>query len=125
MKQKSMSELEQEVMIIVWKCKSCSVRDIMVKLTNKKLAYTTVATILQRLYKKEIVTRKSQGISFIYSPKIAKETYTKRFAQAFIRKFFSSFTDTAIVSFAQSINTLPPNKKSYLLKLLKEKHESK
>lgn len=120
-----MSEMEQKVMVIIWNCKSCSVRNIMAQLTNRKLAYTTVATILHRLYKKGIVVRKSQGISFSYSPKVAKETYTKRFAQAFIKKFFSSFADTAIVSFAESIDTLPPNKKSYLLKLLRKKHESK
>jgi len=125
MVQQSMSKLEQKVMAIIWKCKSCSVRDVMAKLTNTELAYTTVATILQRLYKKGIVARKCQGISFIYSPKIAKETYSKRFVQNFVKKFFSTFNDTAIVSFAQSIDTLPPNKKSYLLKLLQEKHESK
>ncbi|PIU75082.1 MAG: hypothetical protein COS76_02625 [Candidatus Portnoybacteria bacterium CG06_land_8_20_14_3_00_39_12] len=125
MKQKSMSKLEQEVMVIVWKCRSCSVRNIMTKLTNKKLAYTTVATILHRLYNKGLVARKSQGISFSYSPKIAKETYIKRFAQAFINKFFSSFGDTAVISFAQSIDSLPADKKSYLLKLLQKKYESK
>lgn len=125
MTQKSMSDLEQEVMLIIWKCKSCSVRDIMTQLTNKKLAYTTIATILHRLYIKGLVARKSHGISFCYSPKIAKEAYTKRFAQAFVRKFFSSFADTAIVSFAESIDTLPPTKKSYLLKLLQKRHESK
>lgn len=125
MEQKSMSELEQEVMVIIWNCKSCSVRDIMAQLTNKKLAYTTVATILHRLYIKRLVARKSQGVSFCYSPKIAKKTYTRRFAQAFVKKFFSSFADTAIVSFAESIDTLPPTKKSYLLKLLQKRHESK
>lgn len=117
-----MSKLEQDVMGIIWKCKSCSVRDVMVKfISKKKLAYTTVATILQRLFEKGIVLRKSQGISFTYSPKITKETYSKKFAQAFIKNFFSSFSDTAIVSFAESIETLPKEKKSYLLKLLERK----
>lgn len=122
MAQQMMSKLEQEVMSVIWKCRSCSVRDVMTKLTNKKkLAYTTVATILQRLYEKGIVTRKSYGISFTYSPKITKEIYSKKFAQSFIKKFFSSFSDTAVVSFAESLDTLPKEKKSYLLKLLEEK----
>ncbi|MEK7096999.1 MAG: BlaI/MecI/CopY family transcriptional regulator [Patescibacteria group bacterium] len=121
MVQQSMSKLEQEVMSIIWKCKSCSVRDVMTKLSNKKLAYTTVATILQRLYKKGIVLKKSWENSFVYSPKITKETYSKKFAQTFIKKFFSSFSDTAVVSFAESIDTLPKEKKLYLLKLLERK----
>lgn len=120
-----MSELEQEVMTIVWECKSCSVRDVMVKLTNKKLAYTTIATILQRLYEKRIVTRIDLGISFTYSPKVTKETYAKRFTQTFMKKFLSSFGDTAIASFAESIEKLPKDKKEYFLKLLSEQHETK
>lgn len=125
MTQKSMSELEQEVMAIIWNCTPCSVRDVMKKLSNKKLAYTTIATILYRLYKKGIVTRKGQGISFIYSPKVTKETYAKQFAQSFMKKFFSSFGDTAIASFAQSLETLPKEKKDYFLKLLEKRNENK
>lgn len=124
MVQKSMSALEQEVMNIVWECKSCTVRDVMEKLTNKKFAYTTVATILQRLYQKEIVTRKGQGIAFIYAPKVTKEAYTKKLAHSFVKKFFSSFGDIAIVSFAESIDRLPKDNKSYLLKLLEKQHEA-
>ena len=112
MAQKSMSKLEQEVMAIIWKCKSCSVRDVMSKLSNTKFAYTTVATILQRLYKKGIVARKERGISFIYLPKVTKETYAKKLAQVFVKNFYSAFSDTAIVSFAESIETLPKEKKS-------------
>lgn len=120
-----MSKLEQEVMAIIWKCKSCSVRDVMAKLSNTRLAYTTVATILQRLYKKGIVARKGQGVSFIYLPKVTKETYAKKLAQLFVKNFYSAFNDTAIVSFAESIETLPKAKKSYFLKLLQDKNESK
>jgi len=125
MVQKSMSKLEQEVMAIIWKCKSCSVRDVMTKLANTKLAYTTVATILQRLYKKGIVARKGQGVSFVYLPKVTKETYARKLAQLFVKNFYSAFNDTAIVSFAESIETLPKEKKSYFLKLLQDKNEIK
>lgn len=120
-----MSKLEQEVMAIIWKCKSCSVRDIMAKLRHTKLAYTTVATILYRLYKKGIVVRKGQGLSFVYMPKVTKETYAKKLAQIFVKNFYSAFSDAAIVSFAESIETLPKEKKSYFLKLLQDKHEIK
>lgn len=125
MAQKSMSKLEQEVMAIIWTCKSCSVRDVMAKLSHTKLAYTTVATILQRLYKKGIVGRKEHGLSFVYIPKVTKETYAKKLAQIFVKNFYSAFNDTAIVSFAESIETLPKEKKSYFLKLLQDKNEIK
>lgn len=124
MAQKSMSKLEQEVMAVIWKCKSCSVRDVMAKLSNTRLAYTTVATILQRLYKKGIVARKEQGVSLVYLPKVTKETYAKKLAHVFMRNFYSAFNDAAIVSFAESIEALPKEKKSYFLKLLQDKNDN-
>lgn len=123
MKPKTISELEQEVMNIVWKCRGCSVREVREKLINKKkLAYTTIATILQRLYEKGLVNRDSKDSTLLYSPKISKETYGKKMAHLFINKFFSAFGDVAIASFAESIEKLPKKKKDYFLKLL-EKHD--
>lgn len=119
MKPKSLGDLEQEVMDIVWGLEKCSVRDVLEKLNkNRQLAYTTVATILQRLHEKGLVNRKDKGVAFIYTPKLSKEVYSKNLAQSFIKKFFNSFGDVGVASFAQSIDSLPKKKKGYLLELL-------
>lgn len=122
METKQLSELEQEVMNIVWELKNCSVRDVLEELTkSKKLAYTTVATILQRLNDKGVVVRKGSGQTFSYSPKISREVYSKNVAQTFIQKFFRSFGDTALASFAETLDKLPTEKKKHLLKLLSDR----
>ena len=116
---KPISELEKKVMNIVWNCQDCSVRDVLKKLNKRKrLAYTTVATILQRLYKKGLVHREYKKRVLHYSPKLTKKDYGKNVASSFISKFFSSFPDVAVASFAESIEGLPKNKRKYLLKLL-------
>lgn len=115
----SLGELEKEVMDILWTDKKCSARDVLNKLQrDKKLAYTTVATILQRLHDKELVKRVENKSGYLYSPQLSKETYSKSIANAFLNKFINSFGDTAIASFADSIEKLPLKKKNYLLKLL-------
>ena len=112
-------------MNIIWEYGHCSVRDVLERINKKKkLAYTTIATILQRLYDKGLVTRTNNEVVFYYSPKLSKENYSKNMARSFIAKFFNSFGDTAISSFAESIEELPKNKKEYFLKLL-IKHETK
>jgi len=119
MKPQSLSQLEQKIMNIVWICKDCSVREVLKKINRKKkLAYTTVATILQRLYEKGLVVRKNKDSIIHYSPKLSKENYSKTMASSFISKFFTSFGDAAIASFADSIDKLPKSKKDYLLELL-------
>src|SRR3989344_257732 len=126
MKSKNLSELEQELMNIVWECGDCSVRGVLGKLKRKKpLAYTTVATILQRLYEKGLVARTNKDFVIRYSPKQSKEDYSRKMAKSFIARFMSVFGDAAIVSFAQSIETLPKEKKDYFLKLLERHNENK
>lgn len=126
MKTTNLGELEKQIMDIVWECKSCSARDILTKLEkDRKLAYTTVATILQRLYDKGLVTRKDDKLGHIYSPKLSKEKYSRNIAQSFLNKFIHSFGDAAIASFAESIDKLPEEKRKYFLEILEDNDKNK
>ena len=119
MQRKTLSPLEQEVMNIVWELNNCQVKNVMEKLSkNKPLAYTTVATLLQRLYEKGMVRRKSEGLAFVYSPKYTQEEHGKTVAKSFLRNFFKSFGESAMVSFAESVESLPKKKRKDFLKLL-------
>ena len=124
MKIKPLSPLEQEVMNIVWGFKQCTVRDVLGKLKRKHLAYTTVSTILTRLYEKGMLAKRGEDTAIIYKPKIEKKDYGKSVAGSFFAKFFHSFGDAAITSFAESIEKLPKEKKDYFLKLLEKRHEN-
>lgn len=119
-KPKSLSGLEQVVMNIVWELKNCTVRDVLLELNQtKKLAYTTVATILQRLCDKGLVKKLGKSHTLIYTAKQSKELYSKNIVKSYLQKFIHSFGDTAIASFAKSIESLPKAKRAYFLKLLK------
>ncbi len=119
MKTKPLSELEQEVMNIVWEFETCSVRDVLEQISKQKeLAYTTVATILQRLYEKGLVVQKDKDFMVHYAARVSKEAYSKNMAKSFIQKFVGTFGDIAIASFAESVDKLPKEKKEYFLSLL-------
>lgn len=126
MKSNSLGELEQQVMDIVWEYKNCSTRDVLTKIPNdRKLAYTTVATVLQRLCEKGLVKRTEDKSSHSYSPKLTKESYSKNIAKSFLKKFIDSFGDTAIASFAESIDKLPEKKRKYFLEIIHEYDKDK
>ena len=121
MKSANLGELEKQIMDIVWSHKECSARQVVDELNKRrKVAYTTITTILQRLEHKGLITKRSEGIAYVYRPRLSKEVYSKRVARSFLKKFISSFGDTAIVSFADSIEMLPKEKRDYFLRLLKE-----
>jgi predicted transcriptional regulator len=61
--------LEMKVLGLLQGNGSCSVSDVQTQLANqgRKLAYTTVMTILSRLHDKAYLTRERQGRQYIYS----------------------------------------------------------
>lgn len=123
---KPLGKLEKQVMDILWDCRKCTVQDVTDTIRKKRdIAYTTVATILQRLYDKELVRRRKSGASYIYASRIHKKSYLKVVSQSFLEKLIGSFGDVAIASFAESIEDLPKKKREKLLRLLDEYEKSK
>ena len=88
MKIKPLSPLEQEAMNIVWSFKQCTVRDVLRKLKNKNLAYTTVSTILTRLYEKGMLAKLGEGAAIIYEPKIEKKIMASQLPDPSSPNFF-------------------------------------
>jgi len=61
--------LEMECLNSLWRLGEGSVRKIQEDLTpRRKLAYTTVMTLLERLVKRGRVARRKQGRAFVYAP---------------------------------------------------------
>lgn len=126
MKTKPLSELEQEVMDVVWALGKCTIREV-VEETNKtkNLAYTTIATILERLYEKGLVNKDTSAFTVVFVPRQTKEEFSRKMARTLLDRFFGTFGDAALASFAQSIDRLPKEKKEYFLKLLHEYDKNK
>ncbi len=71
---KSLGPLELEVMQRLWARGQATVKDIWEGLyEERKLAYTTVATVLRMVEKKGFVTHHLRNRQFVYTPKIEQE----------------------------------------------------
>lgn len=101
-----MGELESSVMEIIWqKSNPASVREITVQLQKKrKIAYTTVMTIMSRLVDKGLLHRQSEGRAYQYQPALSKDKFLTRISHQIIKNFISSFGDVAVVHFAREID---------------------
>jgi len=58
--------LEREVMAVVWTVGEISVREACARL-DSSVAYTTVMTTMDRLFKKRLLGRRKVGRAFVYS----------------------------------------------------------
>jgi predicted transcriptional regulator len=61
----SLGTLEREVMAVVWDRGETSVKDVGAGLSSS-VAYTTVMTTMDRLFKKGLLTRRKVGRAFVY-----------------------------------------------------------
>jgi predicted transcriptional regulator len=88
--EKLLTETELMLMNILWEIEEGTVRDVMANLSeNKKLAYTSVSTILRILEKKDVLRSTKEGKSHIYSPLVLKEDYQKKGLNHLVTNVFS------------------------------------
>jgi predicted transcriptional regulator len=74
----ALGDLEREVMTQLWAASGpLTVRQVHERLSaNRDLAYTTVMTVLDRLAKKEVVTRQKADRAYLYAPAQSREEMT-------------------------------------------------
>src|SRR5580658_438889 len=64
--------LEQRMLDTLWTRGSATVRELLEE-SYQELAYTTVMTTLDRLFKKGLLKRKEEGRAFRYAPRCSRE----------------------------------------------------
>lgn len=71
--------LERDVMNVLWAEGDLAVRDVQSRL-RRPIAYTTVMTTLDRLFKKDVLVRRASGRAFLYSAALTREQLQARIA---------------------------------------------
>lgn len=117
-----LGELEKEIMDVIWaNDKSLTVRRVYESISkNRKVAYTTIMTIMGRLVSKGILRRKEQGKAYYYQAAFSKDKFLTKVSRQLIKNLVSSFGDTALAHFAKELEKLPADKRRNLIKLLKD-----
>ena len=66
----ALGKLERQVLEEIWRSEEVSVREVFVAF-EERVAYTTLMTTLDRLYKKQLLSRRKAGRAFYYSPLVS------------------------------------------------------
>ncbi len=81
--------LEITVLEILWDRGESNVHDVVEKL-GRPLAYTTVMTTLDRLFKKGLLERRKAERAFFYTPRFTRRDYEHKRTGEFVAGFFAS-----------------------------------
>lgn len=105
---KILGDLELEIMEIVWSSGQASVRDVLLPLQKKKkIAYTTVMTVMSRLHDKGILKRKmDKSGAFVYVPTKDKQAFLSQASEKIIKNFLREYGDVAVAQFVDVIEAL-------------------
>ena len=84
----SLGPLEVAVLEILWARGESNVRHVVDRL-GRPLAYTTVMTTMDRLFKKGVLNRRKFDRAFLYAPRLSRSEWEHKRAGDFVAGFLS------------------------------------
>jgi predicted transcriptional regulator len=127
MKNKMLGPLEQNVMECVWNCKRTTVREVHSCLKkDRKIAYTTVMTIMSRLTEKGYLKRGMVGNRYIYIPSKKRASFIKKTLSTMAKNLMNNFGEEAILTFIDELDKqgLSEEKKKELIAKLQNENNN-
>ena len=90
-----LTKTEERVMQIIWKLKTCFVKDIIDAITDDpKPPYNTISSVVRILEKKEYVGYKAYGKTYEYYPLITKGEYRKESVKKILSGYFDNSAES-------------------------------
>jgi predicted transcriptional regulator len=119
----ALGHLEFSLMEILWDVGECSVRNVREHL-NRPLAYTTVMTTLERLYKKFLLDRRRVGRAFLYSPRLSRQQWEQGRAGDLVMAFVDGSGSSRELLFSTLVDALGQHDQA-LLDVLENKIQAR
>jgi predicted transcriptional regulator len=98
MNEKKPTESEMEILQIMWRLGSCTVRDVHEELIkNKEAGYTTTLKLMQIMHEKGLVDRDTSSKSHIYNATLNQDKVEKQLVGKMIDDVFSGSASRLIM----------------------------
>ncbi|MCR4403123.1 MAG: BlaI/MecI/CopY family transcriptional regulator [Firmicutes bacterium] len=123
---KVLGDLEAEIMEEVWARGTCTVRDIYEGLRmRRRIAYTTVMTVMSRLAEKGLLAKGKEGAAFVYRPQVSKDEFRREVAAEVITGLLDGFGKEAIFQLVSAADRADPEIMEQLERAIAERRKKK
>lgn len=120
-----LTEQELEIMKVVWNRGSSTVRDVYEELlTRRKIAYTTVMTMMGILEQKGHLKKSSDERAYVYTPAKAQQEVLRNMVQDFVKRVFNGSAKPLLVHLVEE-KKITPEELDEISQLLKDKRRKK
>lgn len=96
---RELTKAQEEILMVLWEIKEGAVSDVLDKMKEPKPAYTTIATVIKVLEKKEFVAHKTFGKTNVYYPVISKQEYAKSIMKHAVKGLFNGSLNQMVSTF--------------------------
>ena len=97
-KSATLTEQELEIMKIVWQRERATVRDVYEDLLERrKIAYTTVMTMMKILAQKKYLRKTQEDRAYVYQPTKPKNQVIKGMVREFVNRVFNGSAEPLLV----------------------------
>ena len=84
-----LTHVEEETMQAVWRTGEGNVKAFMEHL-DEAIPYTTIASVIKNLEKKDYLNSRLVGNAYLYKPAISEEEYKKKFMGNVVKEYFDN-----------------------------------
>ena len=120
-KSPTLTEVELELMEVLWQKGQASVGEIVEALPEERLAYSSVLTVMRILEQKGYVTHEKEGRAFIYRPLVDREQARKNVVGYLLKRFFDNSPELLVVNLLEN-ESLSQSEVDRLKRLIDEAH---
>jgi predicted transcriptional regulator len=116
-----LGELEERVMELIWRDQApMAVREVARRLGGL-LAYTTVMTTLDRLYKKKLLDRAKEGNAFLYRARVDRDAYHRQMVENAVSALLSRSAEPVLAGFLDAALSVDEDNLVRLERLIAER----
>ena len=95
---RTLTEQELEIMKVVWELRTATVRDVYeTLLRRRKIAYTTVMTMMNILEAKQYLKKRAEGRAYVYQASRPRSEVIKAMVREFVDRVFNGSAEPLLV----------------------------
>ena len=113
--------LEADILAIIWERKRVTVRDVYESVREqRKIAYTTVMTVINNLVRKELLTQNRASTAYVYTPAITGNDVAGTILDSVVERLFRGRFNQALSQLLGLKRDLSPGQAEELRKYAEE-----
>jgi len=118
------TDLELEILKVIWQRGQATVREVYIELSEKrKIAYTTVLTMMGVLERKRHLRKKAGERAYVYTPTQPREQVVGGMVDEFVARVFNGSAKPLLVHLVEEAGKVRPEDLDEIEKLLQARRK--